>query len=111
MDGSLWAKNFWTIATGKSHCTEERLNDRLPSLRRDAMQKKSDRTLIVIGGAEDKVGDKDILAEVARRVGSGKLVITTAASKDPTPLFEDYDRVFRSLGVKHIAKLEINHRA
>lgn len=75
------------------------------------MTKKSDRALIVIGGAEDKVGDKVILSEVARRVGSGKLVVTTAASKVPASLFEDYDRIFRSVGVKHIAKLEINHRA
>jgi cyanophycinase len=75
------------------------------------MAKKIDRALIVIGGHEDKVGDKVILSEVARRVGSGKLVVTTVASKDPGPLFEDYDRVFRSIGVKHIAKLEINSRS
>jgi cyanophycinase len=75
------------------------------------MLKKINRALIVIGGHEDKVGDKIILSEVARRVGSGKLVVTTVASKDPAPLFEEYDRVFRSVGVKHLAKLEINSRS
>jgi cyanophycinase len=75
------------------------------------MTNKSDRTLIVIGGHEDKIGDKVILKEVARRVGSGKLVVTTVASKKPDGLFEEYERVFRSTGVKHLAKLEINERS
>ena len=67
--------------------------------------------MIVIGGREDKVGDKLILSEVARRVGRGKLVIAAVASKYPEPLFDEYDRVFRSLGLKHIAKLEIHNRS
>jgi len=75
------------------------------------MGNKSDRTLIVIGGHEDKVGNKLILKEVARRVNSGRLVVTTVASKEPDGLFEQYERVFRSIGVKHLAKLEINNRS
>jgi cyanophycinase len=66
--------------------------------------------LILIGGHEDKEGDKIILAEVARRVGSGKLVVTTVASHDPGDLFEKYERIFRGLGVRHIEKLEIESR-
>ena len=75
------------------------------------MANKSDRALIVIGGHEDKVGDKQVLSEVARRTGSGKLVITTVASSEPAGLFEEYERVFRRLGVKHISKLGIKERA
>ena len=75
------------------------------------MANKSDRTLIVIGGHEDKVGSKLILKEVARRVGAGRLVVTTVASKEPDGLFQEYERIFRNIGVKHLAKLEIKDRS
>ena len=72
---------------------------------------RSDRTLIIIGGHEDRSNDKIILGEVARRVGSGKLVVTTVAMANGTEqLFEQYERAFRSLGVKHLYNLEINER-
>ena len=75
------------------------------------MMNKTDRTLIIIGGKEDRSSDKVILGEVAKRVGSGKLVVSTVAM--PTPpngLFGEYEKAFRLLGVKHIFKLEINDR-
>jgi cyanophycinase len=72
---------------------------------------KTDRTLIIIGGKEDRSNDKVILSEVARRVGSGKLVVTTVAMPgDTNSLFDTYEKAFRSLGVKHLYKLEINNR-
>jgi cyanophycinase len=72
---------------------------------------RSDRTLIIIGGHEDRSNNKVILSEVARRVGSGKLVVTTVAMANGTDqLFEQYDKAFRSLGVKHLYHLEINAR-
>jgi cyanophycinase len=72
---------------------------------------KIDRTLIIIGGKEDRSKDKLILREVAERVGSGKLVVTTVAMPGETnSLFEEYDKAFRSLGVEHVHKLEINSR-
>ena len=37
-------------------------------------------TIMLIGGAEDKAGDRVILKDVARRAGAGKLVIATVAS-------------------------------
>ena len=72
---------------------------------------KADRTLIIIGGKEDRSSDKVILGEIAKRVGSGKLVVSTVAM--PTPpngLFEEYEKAFRLLGVKHVFKLEIRER-
>lgn len=72
---------------------------------------KSRPTLIVIGGREDKIGDALILREVARHVGAGKLVITTVASSRPEGLFEEYEQVFRRVGVKHIQKLQVSKRA
>ena len=72
---------------------------------------RSDRALIIIGGKEDRSNNKIILNEVARRVGSGKLVVTTVAmAKGTAQLFEQYEKAFRSLGVKHLYNLEINER-
>ena len=72
---------------------------------------KSDRSLIIIGGHEDRTNDKIILGEVARRVGSGKLVVSTVAmAKGTDELFDQYETAFRSLGVKHVYNLEINSR-
>jgi cyanophycinase len=72
---------------------------------------RADRTLIIIGGKEDRSADKVILGEVARRIGSGKLVVTTVAiPSNPDSLFEEYEKAFRALGVKHLYKLEINDR-
>jgi cyanophycinase len=72
---------------------------------------RADRTLIIIGGKEDRSADKVILGEVARRIGSGKLVVSTVAiPSNPDSLFEEYEKAFRALGVKHLYKLEINNR-
>lgn len=72
---------------------------------------KRDRTLIIIGGKEDRSSDQIILGEVARRVGSGKLVVSTVAMSAGTEqLFNEYEKVFRSLGVKHVFNLQINDR-
>lgn len=72
---------------------------------------RRDRSLIIIGGKEDRSPDNVILGEVARRVGGGKLVISTVAMRSGTnQLFNEYERVFRQLGVKHVYNLEINNR-
>jgi cyanophycinase len=53
------------------------------------MMDREDRTLIIIGGKEDRSSNKIILGEVARRVGSGKLVVSTVAiPSNPDGLFE-----------------------
>jgi cyanophycinase len=73
---------------------------------------RSDRALIIIGGKEDRSDDKIILGEVARRVGGGKLVVSTVAMPSkPDGLFEEYEKAFRALGVRHVFNLEINARA
>src|SRR4051812_33358919 len=72
---------------------------------------KADRALIIIGGKEDRSNDKIILGEVARRVGSGKLVVSTVAmANNPEEIFQIYERAFRQLGVKHVYDLEIADR-
>lgn len=72
---------------------------------------RGDRTLIIIGGKEDRANNKMILGEVARRVGSGKLVVSTVAMPNaPEDLFDQYEKAFRSLGVRHVFNLEIKER-
>ena len=75
------------------------------------MLRKTDRALIIIGGKEERSSEEVILGEVARRVGGGKLVVSTVAMNSGTDkLFKDYEKAFRSLGVKHVFNLEINGR-
>lgn len=72
---------------------------------------KTERTLIIIGGKEDRSANKIILREVARRVGSGKLVVSTVAMPSGTEdLFAQYEKAFRSIGVKHVFHLDIKDR-
>jgi cyanophycinase len=67
-------------------------------------------TLVIIGGHENKDDDPLILKEVVRRVDDGKLVVATVASAAPEEMWEDYERVFRRLGVKHLYKLDVESR-
>lgn len=68
-------------------------------------------SLIVIGGHEDKEGEKVILREVARRAGpNGKIVVSTVASQEPEAYWEVYERVFRGLGVRHVYHLDVRDR-
>lgn len=74
------------------------------------MSKRTDRTLIIIGGHEDKENEKLILTAVAERIGGGKLVINTVATNESVSVFHEYQRIFRGLGVNHIWHLNINSR-
>lgn len=71
----------------------------------------SNRTLIIIGGHEDKEGKKDILREVAHRIRGGKLVVTTVASHEPEGYFESYQKAFDGLGVGQLEELDITERS
>jgi len=72
--------------------------------------KTSERMLIIVGGHEDKENEKLILKTIAERVGGAKLVVTTVASQRPGQLADDYERLFRGLGVRHLYKLNIESR-
>jgi cyanophycinase len=68
-------------------------------------------SLVIIGGHEDRTGEKLILREVARRLGDdGKIVVCAVASSEPDALWQEYDRAFRALGVPHVFRLEIESR-
>jgi cyanophycinase len=68
-------------------------------------------TLIVIGGHEDRSGEKKILRAVADRLGDdGKIVVCTVASAEPESLWEEYESAFRAIGVPHVFRLELETR-
>jgi cyanophycinase len=66
--------------------------------------------LIIIGGHEDKEGDKLILKEVAKRLHGGKLVIATVASHEPEGYFDTYAEAFAPLGVTDLVELYVHER-
>jgi cyanophycinase len=68
-------------------------------------------TLIIIGGNEDKSGDRLILSEVASYVREGSLVIATVASSLPEENWELYRPVFSEMGVGRVEHLDIPTRA
>lgn len=68
--------------------------------------------LIIIGGAEDKKGEKDILKEVCSRIDGDhdELVIATIATDLPKEVGAEYRSIFERLGVRNINILDIEDR-
>jgi cyanophycinase len=68
-------------------------------------------SLLIIGGKEDKTGERLILRMLAKQVGkSGKLVVATVASESPRAIFNDYEACLRGLGMRHVHHLAIDTR-
>lgn len=76
------------------------------------MDKMLNNKLIIIGGAEDKKGNKTILKEICNEIDKEKdlLLVMTVASEVPLLIGKDYLKVFKSLGVKNLKILNINSR-
>ncbi|MBW4449503.1 MAG: cyanophycinase [Hassallia sp. WJT32-NPBG1] len=70
------------------------------------------RQLVIIGGAEDKEGDCQILREFVRRAGGTKarIVIMTAATELPREVGENYIRVFERLGAEQARIIDTETR-
>ncbi|MFC7543942.1 cyanophycinase [Siccirubricoccus deserti] len=66
---------------------------------------------MIIGGHEDRDGDRVILKEVARLVRGGRLVLATVASHEPEGYFEAYQRAFADLGVTDLVELYVKERS
>ena len=67
--------------------------------------------LLIIGGNEDKDGDRVILKEVARRLDGGRLVVAAVASREPDGYFEAYREAFGALGVDDIVEFYVQERS
>ena len=68
-------------------------------------------TLIIIGGHEDREGEKIILREVVRRADRRRIVVVGTASEEPEALFEQYRKAFADLGAKDVFCLDVHTRA
>jgi len=73
---------------------------------------RSSGPLVIIGGAEDKTDECQILRAFVRLAGGprARVVILTVASREPTQIGETYLEVFQRLGVKNAVALDIRGR-
>jgi cyanophycinase len=69
--------------------------------------------LLIIGGAEDRCCGSGVLERFAKMCGGGKarLVLVTTATGRPGQVLDEYEQVFRKLGVRHVRELPIRGRA
>lgn len=77
------------------------------------MSEKIKGDLIIIGGAEDKEGDKEILKKVCNSINKDRdlILIATIATEYPEEAFKKYTEIFEGLGVKNIKGLNIKERS
>jgi len=66
--------------------------------------------LFLIGGAEDRTGDKLILKTILDQTHAHRIVIIPTASGYPKDIFRTYDNAFRGLGTRDIRCLDIRYR-
>lgn len=68
--------------------------------------------LLIIGGAEDKEGDCQILREFVRRAGGTKarIAVMTAATSLPEEVGDNYIRVFERLGAEDVRAVGTRER-
>lgn len=67
--------------------------------------------LIIIGGAEDKIGESVILKQAPQMISENDiLTILTTATEKPEEAGRDYENVFKRIGVSNIQVSNINTR-
>jgi len=68
-------------------------------------------TLMAIGGHEDISKESIILRIIAKKIGTGKLVVLPFGSEDPEFMRKKYTPAFRRVGIKHLHFLNIEFRS
>lgn len=73
-------------------------------------QERRTGTLLIVGGAEDRLQDRVILRTFVELCGgpSARILVCTAASGDPAASWAGYQPVFAALGADHCQHLEIS---
>lgn len=66
--------------------------------------------LILIGGAEDKTGNKEILKKAIDVSGARTVSVITTASSYPDEVFRNYDHAFRQLGTTEVYHFDIRSK-
>jgi cyanophycinase len=77
------------------------------------MEEKRNRgELVIIGGAEDKSGDCNVLREFVRCAGGikARIAVLTAATSLPREVGEDYMHIFERLGVEDVRVVDTERR-
>lgn len=76
------------------------------------MGKKVEGTLLIIGGAEDKDGNCEILKRFTELSDRSKdpLVVVTTATQEPVSVGEEYYRIFKKLGAANVEVLNLDTR-
>ena len=66
------------------------------------------KKIVLIGGAEDKIGEKEILKKIVEINNNGIIgICTSALNKNPLDSFETYKKIFNQLGVEDIINFDI----
>ena len=70
-------------------------------------------SILIIGGAEDKVHGKEILSAFFRRAGGaeGAIAIIPSASREPLLIGDRYQRIFEEMGATQVKVLDVRDRA
>lgn len=70
-------------------------------------------SILVIGGAEDKVHGKEILSAFFRRSGGAQsaIAIIPSASREPLLIGDRYQRIFEDMGSTQVKVLDVRDRA
>ena len=84
----------------------------MPSETSLAQQTSFKSSILVIGGAEDKVHGKEILASFFRRSGGtgAAIAIIPSASREPLLIGDRYQRIFEDMGVAKVKVLDVRDR-
>lgn len=77
------------------------------------MGRKADGNLVIIGGAEDKRGDKVILREFVSLAGGSdaRIAVMTVAAEDQESVGREYSSLFAGLGAGRVHLINIESRA
>ena len=69
--------------------------------------------LVIIGGAEDRLGERGILGEFVRLAGgsAARLLVVAVASDHPRETARVYLELFRRLGAREVGALDLDRRA
>ena len=70
---------------------------------------KTKGTIALIGGAEDKKRDKQVLKHIAAINAAQQVAVIPTASNYPSEVYENYYRAFKDLGLKEIFRLDIRY--
>lgn len=84
----------------------------MPSESVSARQISTQSSILVIGGAEDKVHGKEILSSFFRRSGGtdAAIGIIPSASREPVLVGDRYQSIFKKMGAKEVKVLDVRDR-